>query len=499
MNITATSIGLQCPPGTVNPLGLGTTEPETKPEVVFRLAIENLIQFVKDWNRENEDKVTANQDGSLKREGFECVIIKSPSKPEKHARSQNVVDTVKVVYQKSLGSERPIDSKAELASYLSGKKTIDELHYSLLENPEFMLDLLNSKGDALAHAPMKIRADERMVLAAVRQNGMSLQYATAKLRDHPQIALAAVSQNQGAYEFIGDHLKQTQNQDILHIVQPMAYLPAFDKQEIVGRCQHLSENFTVGLFKAEQLHKDGQTLPQTVGELLTKLRGGGQHGVFFIQEKSNNLEAGTCSAMSLTFAKNLPSFLGTPSLENLQKDLGQLSLVDSRCATQGSSDIRDLQMAFNGIRVKRDVGEGIDISRNKIASLASICDFSVGNCSESISITAGTETCTANLIKEVEKMPEGLHLLRALNQAETTYLHEKRENFGHSMVFFKGKDFIGLYDPSVGMKITDPKNLAAFAKDSLLFSLKRYPLQTARFYQLQPDEKPKSFFAFLGL
>ena len=499
MIVPVTSRSLQAPPGTVNPLRLGTTEPETKPEVVLKLAIENLAPFVKDWNRENEDTVTVNEDGCLMREGLECVIVQSPSKLEKHARLQNVVDTVKVVYQKSLGSERPIDSKAERDSYLSGQKNIDALPYSLLENPLSMLDLLTRKGDALAHAPMKIRENQEMVLAAVRQNGMSLQYATAKLRDNPEIALAAVSQNQGAYEFIGDHLKQTQNQDILRIVQPMAYLPAFDKQEIVSRCQDLSENFTVGLFKAEQVDKDGQTLPDTVGELLTKLRWRKKPGIFFTKEKSNDLVAGTCSAMSLTFAKNLPSFLGTPSLENLQKDLFQLSVRDSRRATQGSSDIRDLQMAFNGIRVSADAGEGIDISRNKIASLACICDFSVGNCSESISITAGTETCTDNLIQEVEKMPEGLHLLRALNQQETTYLHEKRENFGHSMVFFKGKDFIGLYDPSVGMKITDPKNLAAFAKDSLLFSLKRYPLDTARFYQLQPDEKPKSLFAFLGL
>ncbi|NDE82928.1 MAG: DUF4116 domain-containing protein [Chlamydiia bacterium] len=498
MNVTVTSMNLQDPLVRANPLGFGTTAPEKKPEVMVKLASEKLAQFVKDWNRENQDKVTVNQDGSLNREGFECVIVKTPPQVKKQARSQNIIDTVKVVYQKSLGSETPIDSKAELGSYLSGQKNIDELHYSLLENPQFMLELLKVKGDALAHAPMKIREDAQMVLAAVRQNGMSLEYATAKLRDNPEIALAAVSQNQGAYEFIGDHLKQTQNQDILRIVQPMAYLPDFNTQQILERCQHLSENFTLGLFKAEQLNKDGQTLPQTVGELLTKLSRRAQPGIFFTKEKSNDLQAGTCSAMSLTFAKNLPSFLAVPSLENLQKDLCQLSLSDSRGATQGSSDIRDLQIAFNGIRVKSGVGNDIDISRNKIASLASICDFSVGNCSEFITITAGTDTCTYNLIEEVKKMPEGLHLLRALNEAETPYLHEKRENFGHSMVFFKAKDFIALYDPSVGMKITDPKNLAAFAKDSLLFSLKRYPLHTARFYQLQPAAQSKSFFGFLG-
>jgi hypothetical protein len=82
--------------------------------------------------------------------------------------------------------------------------------------------------------------------------------------------------------------------------------------------------------------------------------------------------------------------------------------------------------------------------------------------------------------EQIQKLPEGVYLLRALNNSD----NEKLENFGHSLVFFKGSDFIGLYDPSVGMKIAQPQQLDAFIQDTVLFSLRRYALHTARFYEL---------------
>ena len=123
-------------------------------------------------------------------------------------------------------------------------------------------------------------------------------------------------------------------------------------------------------------------------------------------------------------------------------------------------------MAFNSIWVSSR-NANIDASLNKGASLASINDFAIKSFSNPIEVRE--PNAEAVITHEVQKLPERMYLLRGLNRAN----NEKQEHFGHSLIFFKAADLLGLYDPSVGMTITAPNNLKAFTKDSLHLLFKK--------------------------
>ncbi|MES2199946.1 MAG: DUF4116 domain-containing protein, partial [Chlamydiota bacterium] len=325
--------------------------------------------------------------------------------------------------------------------------------------------------------------DKDIVLAAVTQNGEALKFASLALRNNREIALAAVLQDADAYNYVGDTLQN--DPEIIRIVRGSGKLLPFDMDTISIGIDDLiqDENITIGLFASEQILKDGAVDTKKVQDFLTVLRKKAKDGIYFTDSEFSSLSGGTCSAMALTFAHEL-LFNKKPitNLEDLKKALNQLASkpTEKDCITKSCPSLRDLQMAFNTIKVSsQDKSKGIDFSKHKIESLAQVYQFSIKTTSQPIIIRS--DQAKTIFKEEVEKLPKGIYLLRALNTAN----NEKLENFGHSLLFFKANDFIGLYDPSVGMTITSPKGLDDFIQNTVLFSLKRYALQEARFYGLE--------------
>jgi hypothetical protein len=181
--------------------------------------------------------------------------------------------------------------------------------------------------------------------------------------------------------------------------------------------------------------------------------------------------------MALTLAHELLPIANLSELKVAFKNLSSKTKTLD-CITKSCPALRDLQMAFNAIRIQ-DKQKNLDFSKHKIESLAQIYQFSIKTTSEAIVIRSPE---AKTVFKEkIEKLPKGAFLLRALNKSD----NDKLENFGHSLLFNKAEDFIGLYDPSIGMTIASPLYLDNFIKNSILFSLKRYFLHEARFYELK--------------
>ncbi|MES2200018.1 MAG: DUF4116 domain-containing protein [Chlamydiota bacterium] len=328
-----------------------------------------------------------------------------------------------------------------------------------------------------------MKDNKQVVLAAVTQDGLLLGLVSTALRNNREIALAAVLQDADAYDYVGDTLRN--NPEILRIVRGTGKLSPFDIDTISQRIDELAqnENSTIGLFASEQLLKDGIVDSKKIQNFLTVLRKKAKEGIYFTEPESSSLSGGTCSAMSLTFIHELLS--NKKPITNITEFKSALRELSSKattkdCITKSCPSLRDLQMSFNSIRIApQDRPKNLDFSKHKIESLAKIYGFSIKTTSQSIAIR--DDQAKTIFKEEMEKLPKGIYLLRALNKAD----NEKLESFGHSLLFIKAEDFIGLYDPSVGMKIASPKRLDDFIQNTVLFSLKRYALHEARFYEIE--------------
>ena len=305
------------------------------------------------------------------------------------------------------------------------------------------------------------------------------------MRNNRGVVLAALRQDADAYQYVGESLRN--DPEVLRLVRGTvrggSHLASLSPESLHAGIDQAktSTEATTGLFAADQTYRDGSVDLTKVQALLSILRQRKKEGIEFAKPDSASLHGGTCSAMSFTFAHELLSRGNAKTLAGLEAALESLSANESvkGCVTQSCPDLRNLQMAFNAIRISpQHKTQNLDFSKLKIESLAQAYQLSIGATSESCTIRAGD--APSKFKEQIQKLPEGVYLLRALNTSD----NEKLENFGHSLVFFKGTDFIGLYDPSVGMKIAQPQQLDAFIQDTVLFSLRRYSLDTARFYEL---------------
>jgi predicted methyltransferase len=372
------------------------------------------------------------------------------------------------------------NEKIVLAAVQRYGLALDYASKELQNNEKIVLAAVQQNGWALQVASKELRNNEKIVLAAVQKNGESLQYASEELRNKKNVVLAALRQDADAYKYVGESLRS--DPDVLRIVRGLEPLPPFSVESISGGIRDLlmSGDSTIGLFSSEQIHKDGAVDPQKVKMLLSNLKAKAKEGIYFTDLKSNNLYGGTCSAMtSMLINEIFPQKIRT--LQELEKALKKISTKSSlqRCITQSCKSARDLQMAFNAIRISPNhKGSSLDFSKHKIGSLAGVYQMSIGKTSEPLEIRS--IQAPDNFKQAIDKLPEGIYWLRAINKAD----NEKLENFGHSLMFIKGKDFLGLYDPSVGMKIASLRNTEGFIQDTVLFSLRRYALHEARFYEI---------------
>ena len=78
-----------------------------------------------------------------------------------------------------------------------------------------VLAAVNSNGLALLYASKELRADRTVVLAAVNNNGSALQRASAELRSDPEVILSATKNNPKSLKFAtGDLIRCTTGESI---------------------------------------------------------------------------------------------------------------------------------------------------------------------------------------------------------------------------------------------------------------------------------------------
>lgn len=180
-------------------------------------------------------------------------------------------------------------------------------------------------------------------------------------------------------------------------------------------------------------------------------------GIRFNPDKvAATLEGGACTAMVIDFVR---TYLNK---KQSIKQMGNKFLI---CTPQR----KILQAAYNTIEV---TDRTLDHGKNKIQALANSNFLKVG--------------CTSQELGEndrppLEKLPEGIYLVRILMPME----NEKLEKEGHSLAYIKEKEYAILYDPNVGARQFSLEEQTSGVHNAIRKCCRQFNLKVTRFYQLE--------------
>jgi hypothetical protein len=242
------------------------------------------------------------------------------------------------------------------------------------------------------------------------------------------------------------------------------------------------------LFRGSQEGCSGPVSVSKVESIRATLDARHELGIRFNRAKvSDTVEGGTCSAMALEFlsdyfkARKITSKQPGSSTNAL---LHQLRGLGKKFSTS-SEEFRNRQAAFNTIEISNhgkikesNLGAWTPFyAKHKIQSLANYHSFVV-DYSKAIDAEHATE---AEVFQALADLPEGAYLLRGVKPDKSA----KLEEFGHSMIYIKGKGFTLFYDPNFGLK-----NLSSAKHSKAIYnSFKIYlglGFTSANFYRLAP-------------
>jgi len=179
-----------------------------------------------------------------------------------------------------------------------------------------------------------------------------------------------------------------------------------------------------------------------VNKLMEDLNKKAPEGIFFDpQHLEYGLSGGVCSAHSISFIKDLLSSK-TPSLHKRV----------IKCAqnySTSSTTLRTHQAALNAISKTENPPE--DFMKAKIEALVALHDLQIDYASAADIYINDKQYPVAELDKAefynaVEKLPEGIFLVRAIKKED----NHMGEYYGHSMAFINGSRGQYFFDPSYG-------------------------------------------------
>ena len=93
----------------------------------------------------------------------------------------------------------------------AGKKNpfaAENISPRLLDDTEFMLELVEINPLTFEFASKRLRNDKELALAVVKKDGLMLQYASTVLQDDTEVATAAIMQEGRALEFASHRLQE---------------------------------------------------------------------------------------------------------------------------------------------------------------------------------------------------------------------------------------------------------------------------------------------------
>lgn len=234
------------------------------------------------------------------------------------------------------------------------------------------------------------------------------------------------------------------------------------------------------LFEGTQENCDGTAAPNKVLQVIDRMDQCRERGILFNRGKvSGSVNGGVCSAMALDFAdkffksRKIHINTGQHSSDFFLKSIRNLGAQFAR----SSEEMRILQAAFNTIEVLRNTAS-IDVSRNKVQSLANFHGLKINHASAEIA--AYPPNLNQCVEEEVSKLPDGLYLLRTILPSN----NERLEHHGHSMVYFKERGEGLFYDPNLGARYMKNVSHAPVLAQSLSSCYQQFQTTRACFYRL---------------
>lgn len=241
------------------------------------------------------------------------------------------------------------------------------------------------------------------------------------------------------------------------------------------------------VFRGSQDGCAGVVNPVKAKAVWKTLQGRRPNGIEFNEQKLDiSIKGGTCTAMSLEF---LDSYFKEKKLYQLQSDqksdglLHHIRQLGKNFGTS-SDEMRDRQMAFNSIEVKK-TDDTLDYSQNKVQALANYHLFKIDHSSEEID--TGEEFDKSRFKEKFDNLPEGAFFVRILKPED----NEKLEEHGHSLVYIKEQGLHLLYDPNSGLKNLSASDDGPFRVVCKSFKkcFEDFEINKARFYRLRPQVK----------
>jgi hypothetical protein len=214
------------------------------------------------------------------------------------------------------------------------------------------------------------------------------------------------------------------------------------------------------IFDGSQKGCSGEVSVARVACLCQELNERKAEGIYFNPEHIRSvLVGGTCSAMSLAFARLYLS-----------------GCIDPELFVESSEQMRELQAAYNTIEVFPKLSG--DIRLKKVESLLAYFYLKVIWASPIMDIrhSRGKDL----LAKLLPSFQEGVYLIRVLKPSDNRRLEE----CGHSIIYIQTKEETFLYDPNNGfLQFQSPeKELTPIFEENY----REYGVYEVRFYQIEP-------------
>lgn len=239
------------------------------------------------------------------------------------------------------------------------------------------------------------------------------------------------------------------------------------------------------LASSTQVPCQGWVATSKVQNIVSELKLKAPQTIFFKRRLLGRwIEGGNCSAISIDFIRKYRKRkLNEKPLNEWTQEL--YSLAKKFSDTSGNIKYKNQQMAFNSFSVKKEFRQQFrndtldltryDLTRDKVASFANLY-FNITHASAQFDIRSDTKDV---LNDELEKMPEGIYLLRVIKPLNTS----KLEEYGHSMVYIKEKEGQAFFDCNSGVEILE-KNAESRVFDHLAHNMAKYEVSQSRFYQM---------------
>lgn len=306
-----------------------------------------------------------------------------------------------------------------------------------------------------------------------------------------KVSIAALSTNKLAWQYIGKPL-----QNDLDIIATISRINSKckklrDVSELLQKHPDILENGeirSIKLFSGTQSKCNGSTSIEKVKSIFARLSKTQESGISFNKDKiSEKIRGGTCSAMSLKFAKCYIKHRERLSDCNCENSvnanctslalLSSIQSLEKKFATSNEK-MRTRQAAFNTIEVVKKVFPVVDYSKNKVQSLAHYYGFTIDYTSNPIDTRVIT---SANqLTNHIDSLPQGIFLIRGIFSAN----NEKLEHYGHSMVYINNDLFKVFYDPEEGARILSKKRIHEDFFAIFRNLLSKWYIDNVRFFRL---------------